>query len=208
MKIPFSIFIFCCKALDFFRLKECNHEFISYVGNSLSQWNAGVYRNIYRKEILGLLGPSPARKTTPPSPCCRPCNVRTPRARTPDTTPSLEAAKVRELISLTGQYASMDESLTAAGEPSAFGRLTGLRAALKTRIDDLADQFDSADVRTRRVGALSGGMPSRRHRRRPHHPGPMRCSSTSRPLVSIRVAARRCGIASSRVCVPKASPFC
>ncbi|GAA4665015.1 ATP-binding cassette domain-containing protein [Gordonia humi] len=119
----------------------------------------GVSFEVPQGEILGLLGPNGSGKTTTVTLLSTLQRPSAGSARISGHDVVAEAAKVRELISLTGQYASMDESLTAAENLSVFGRLTGLRGgALRSRIDDLVDQFDLADVRSRRVGALSGGM--------------------------------------------------
>lgn len=119
----------------------------------------GISFEVSQGEILGLLGPNGSGKTTTVTLLSTLQRPTSGSARIAGYDVVADAAKVRELISLTGQYASMDESLTAAENLSVFGRLTGLRsAALKACIDDLVDRFDLADVRTRRVGALSGGM--------------------------------------------------
>ncbi|WOC12958.1 ATP-binding cassette domain-containing protein [Gordonia sp. MP11Mi] len=119
----------------------------------------GISFDVPQGEILGLLGPNGSGKTTTVTLLSTLQRPTAGTARIAGHDVVADAARVRELISLTGQYASMDDSLTAAENLSVFGRLTGLRgAALKTRIDDLVDQFDLADVRARRVGALSGGM--------------------------------------------------
>ena len=119
----------------------------------------GISFDVQPGTVLGLLGPNGSGKTTTVSLLSTLQRPTAGSARVAGHDVVADAAKVRELISLTGQYASMDDSLTAAENLSVFGRLTGLRgAALKSRIDDLVEQFDLVDVRTRRVGALSGGM--------------------------------------------------
>ncbi|MGO3328310.1 ATP-binding cassette domain-containing protein [Gordonia sp. (in: high G+C Gram-positive bacteria)] len=119
----------------------------------------GISFEVPQGQILGLLGPNGSGKTTTVTLLSTLQRPTAGSARIAGYDVVGDAAKVRELISLTGQYASMDDSLTAAENLSVFGRLTGLRGtALKSRIDDLVEQFDLADVRTRRVGALSGGM--------------------------------------------------
>ncbi|MCF8602643.1 ATP-binding cassette domain-containing protein [Gordonia sp. HY442] len=119
----------------------------------------GISFDVQPGTVLGLLGPNGSGKTTTVSLLSTLQRPTAGSARIAGHDVVADAAKVRELISLTGQYASMDDSLTAAENLSVFGRLTGLRgAALKSRIDDLVEQFDLVDVRTRRVGELSGGM--------------------------------------------------
>ncbi|WP_419223446.1 ATP-binding cassette domain-containing protein [Gordonia sp. CPCC 206044] len=66
---------------------------------------------------------------------------------------------VRSLIGLTGQYATVDEDLTAAENLTVFGRLVGSsRRAARSRADELLDEFGLADVAARPVRQFSGGM--------------------------------------------------
>ena len=70
-----------------------------------------------------------------------------------------ERAKVRQAISLTGQYAALDEVQTGAENLRMMGRLSGLGAAqARTRAADLLRQFDLVEAGKRRVGTYSGGM--------------------------------------------------
>ncbi len=119
----------------------------------------GISFTVGRGEVLGLLGPNGSGKTTTVtllSTLQRP----TSGVAQVDGHDVVDAARrVRELISLTGQSASVDGTLTAAENLAVFGRLTGLRGRrLTLRIAELVEQFDLAGVRDRRVAALSGGM--------------------------------------------------
>ncbi|PKZ67063.1 daunorubicin/doxorubicin resistance ABC transporter ATP-binding protein DrrA [Gordonia terrae] len=70
-----------------------------------------------------------------------------------------EATAVRSLIGVTGQYASVDEDLTARENLMIFGRLIGSsRRRARIRADELLDEFGLGAVATRRVGHFSGGM--------------------------------------------------
>ncbi|WP_439032475.1 ATP-binding cassette domain-containing protein [Gordonia terrae] len=70
-----------------------------------------------------------------------------------------EATAVRSLIGVTGQYASVDEDLTARENLMIFGRLVGSsRRRARIRADELLEEFGLAAVATRRVGHFSGGM--------------------------------------------------
>ncbi|MEV4152788.1 ATP-binding cassette domain-containing protein [Nocardia salmonicida] len=70
-----------------------------------------------------------------------------------------EATAVRSMIGLTGQYASVDETLTAGENLRLFGRLLGLsRKAAAGRCDELLEQFELSSVARRSVSAFSGGM--------------------------------------------------
>ncbi|WP_306361478.1 ATP-binding cassette domain-containing protein [Nocardia sp. CC227C] len=122
----------------------------------------GISFEVAPGEVLGLLGPNGSGKTTTVTLLSTLQRPTSGRARICGHDVVADAARVRELISLTGQYAALDAGLTTVENLAVFGKLTGLRGAgLKVRIDELVEQFDLAAVRDRRVGALSGGMQRR-----------------------------------------------
>jgi ABC-2 type transport system ATP-binding protein len=66
---------------------------------------------------------------------------------------------VRRAISLTGQYAAVDELQTGEENLRMMGRLAGLpRADARARAHDLLARFDLVGAGDRRVGTYSGGM--------------------------------------------------
>ena len=70
-----------------------------------------------------------------------------------------EAGEVRRLISLTGQYAAVDEVLTGTENLTMIGRLYGLGArAARSRAAELLADFDLTAAATKRVKTYSGGM--------------------------------------------------
>ncbi|WP_280340261.1 ATP-binding cassette domain-containing protein [Nocardia neocaledoniensis] len=70
-----------------------------------------------------------------------------------------EATAVRSMIGLTGQYASVDETLTAGENLRLFGRLLGLsRREAAARSIELLAEFELSAVTDRPVGRFSGGM--------------------------------------------------
>ncbi|MFF2083159.1 ATP-binding cassette domain-containing protein [Nocardia sp. NPDC058176] len=70
-----------------------------------------------------------------------------------------DATAVRSMIGLTGQYASVDETLSAAENLRLFGRLLGLsRREAARRGDELLEEFELTAVARRSVSAFSGGM--------------------------------------------------
>ena len=70
-----------------------------------------------------------------------------------------DAAGVRRSISLTGQYAAIDEVLTAEENLLMMARLRRLDAKMaRARTAELLAEFDLEQVRDRRVKTLSGGM--------------------------------------------------
>jgi ABC-2 type transport system ATP-binding protein len=71
-----------------------------------------------------------------------------------------QRAQVRKAISLTGQYAALDEAQTGAENLRMMGRLTGLsRRDAGARAAELLDRFSlSEEAGHRQVGTYSGGM--------------------------------------------------
>ncbi len=68
-------------------------------------------------------------------------------------------ADVRGQISMTGQFASLDEDLTGRENLVLLARLWGFRGkAARARADELLGAFDLADAATRQVKDYSGGM--------------------------------------------------
>jgi len=66
---------------------------------------------------------------------------------------------VRQRIGLTGQYAAVEERLTARENLGFVGRLFHLpRARVAARADELLERFDLADAADRVVKGFSGGM--------------------------------------------------
>jgi ABC-2 type transport system ATP-binding protein len=69
------------------------------------------------------------------------------------------AATVREKVSLTGQYASVDEDLTGTENLILIGRLLGLTwRDARRRSTELLEAFGLADAAGRQVMTYSGGM--------------------------------------------------
>ena len=66
-------------------------------------------------------------------------------------------AEVRRRIGVTGQYAGLDDFLTAFENIELVARLSGLRSTASDRVSELIDRFDLGHVASRRVGMLSGG---------------------------------------------------
>ena len=70
-----------------------------------------------------------------------------------------EADAVRRRVSLTGQYASIDEELTGRENLVLLGRLLGYsHTQAKARADELLEVFDLAEAAGRQVETYSGGM--------------------------------------------------
>jgi len=70
-----------------------------------------------------------------------------------------QARTVRQLVSLTGQFASVDEGLTGHQNLVLLARLTGYsRSAARRRAASLLAAFDLADAADRTARTYSGGM--------------------------------------------------
>lgn len=119
----------------------------------------GLSFAVARGTVLGVLGPNGAGKTTA-------INCLT-TLLTPDSGTAMIAGysvtdqpeSVRALISLTGQFAAVDEALTARENLILFGRLLRLSgAAAKRRADELLMQFELTAAANRQVKTFSGGM--------------------------------------------------
>ncbi len=119
----------------------------------------GVDLDIPTGSIYGVLGPNGAGKTTfirMLATLLRP-DAGTATVFGHDVTS--EAAEVRRRISLTGQFASVDEDLTSRENLVMLARLHGYSpGSARQRADDLLDAFDLADAASRLAGQLSGGM--------------------------------------------------
>lgn len=71
-----------------------------------------------------------------------------------------QAAEVRESISLTGQFAAVDEVLTGRESLALIATLRHLGSPARIA-DDLLVRFSLSDAGGRRVASYSGGMPRR-----------------------------------------------
>jgi ABC-2 type transport system ATP-binding protein len=74
-----------------------------------------------------------------------------------------QPARVRESVSLTGQFAAVDEILTGRENLILIAKLRHVTSA-GTVADDLLGRFGLADAAERRVSTYSGGMRRRRSR--------------------------------------------
>jgi daunorubicin/doxorubicin transport system ATP-binding protein len=70
-----------------------------------------------------------------------------------------EPHRIRQLVGVTGQYASVDEDLTATENLWLFGRLQGLRSAdARASAKRLLGQFGLEDAANKPISQFSGGM--------------------------------------------------
>jgi ABC-type multidrug transport system ATPase subunit len=108
--------------------------------------------------VVALLGPNGAGKTTTVRMLATLLRPDAGHARVSGYDVVTDAARVRELISLTGQFAALDKNLTARENLVLMARLRGrnLRAG-RALADQLIDRFDIGTFRDRLVKNLSGG---------------------------------------------------
>jgi len=109
--------------------------------------------------VLGVLGPNGAGKTTAVRILATLIATDEGTARVAGHDVAREPAKVRELIGLTGQYASVDELLTGEQNLVMIGQLLDLSGKqARVRAKELLDWFDLSDAANRPAKTYSGGM--------------------------------------------------
>ncbi|MEU6039180.1 ATP-binding cassette domain-containing protein [Actinomadura sp. NPDC047616] len=119
----------------------------------------GVDLTVPRGAVYGVLGPNGAGKTT----CVRVLSTLLRpdggQARVFGHDVRREADTVRTRVSLTGQYASLDEDLTGTENLVLLGRLLGHgRHAARERAARLLEAFGLSEAAGRQVKNYSGGM--------------------------------------------------
>ncbi|MFC9708555.1 ATP-binding cassette domain-containing protein [Paenibacillus sp. NPDC056933] len=145
------------------------------VGNELGEWAIdaeglvktfgdhravdGVNLKVRAGTIYGVLGPNGAGKTTTISMLATLLRPDGGSARIFGHDVVKESQVVRQLIGLTGQYASVDESLSANENLMIFSRLLGLgRAESKRKTVELLEEFGLTEAAKRPIKGFSGGM--------------------------------------------------
>jgi ABC-2 type transport system ATP-binding protein len=109
--------------------------------------------------VLGMLGPNGAGKTTTVRILATLLSPDGGRARVAGLDVVEQAAAVRRLIGLSGQYAAVDPYLTGRENLQMIGRLYGLsRRAARRRAGELLERFDLAQAADRTARTYSGGM--------------------------------------------------
>ena len=119
----------------------------------------GIDLEVSQGEILGVLGPNGAGKTTMLRMLATLLPIDAGEARIFGVDVAREPHRVRQLIGVTGQYASVDENLTATENLWLFGRLQGLRSAdARATAERLLVQFGLEEAAARPLSQFSGGM--------------------------------------------------
>jgi oleandomycin transport system ATP-binding protein len=109
--------------------------------------------------VLGVLGPNGAGKTTAVRIMATLLRADSGLVRVCGYDVRRQAHQVRQLIGLTGQYASVDDGLSGVNNLIMIGRLLGeSRAQARARAGELLERFDLTDAAQRPVKTYSGGM--------------------------------------------------
>jgi len=117
----------------------------------------GVDFDVARGSIFALLGSNGAGKTTVVKILSTLLKADGGTAGVNGFDVATQAADVRESISLTGQFAAVDDILTGRENLVLVARLRHLKDPRKIA-DDLLDRFSLTDAVARRVATYSGGM--------------------------------------------------
>jgi oleandomycin transport system ATP-binding protein len=120
---------------------------------------AGVDLHAESGRVLALLGPNGAGKTTIVRILATLLKPDSGQARLCGYDVVADATAVRQLLALTGQYASVDDELTGTENLIMICRLLGLgRAAARARAREMLERFGLAEAAGRAVKTYSGGM--------------------------------------------------
>ena len=117
----------------------------------------GVDFDVARGSIFALLGSNGAGKTTVVKILSTLLKADAGTASVDGFDVATQAAEVRESISLTGQFAAVDEILSGRENLVLVARLRHLKDP-GTIANDLLDRFALSDAAERRVSTYSGGM--------------------------------------------------
>jgi ABC-2 type transport system ATP-binding protein len=119
---------------------------------------SGADLQVERGSVFALLGPNGAGKTTTVRILSTLVRADAGQARVAGFDLVRDRRRVRRSISLTGQYAAVDELQTGQETLHMMGRLAGLPGAqARRRASALLQQFDLVEVGRRRVATYSGG---------------------------------------------------
>jgi ABC-2 type transport system ATP-binding protein len=119
----------------------------------------GVNLNVPSGIVYGFLGPNGAGKTTTIRILATLIRPDAGSVRVLGHDIVRDAKAVRRRVSLTGQFASVDEDLTGLENLILLARLLGFPGAqAKSRATELLEAFDLTGAANRRVKTFSGGM--------------------------------------------------
>src|SRR3954451_639308 len=114
---------------------------------------------VSRGMVFGVLGPNGAGKTTMLKMLATLLPIDGGHAEIFGHDVRREPHVVRQLLGVTGQYASVDENLTATENLMLFARLQGVpKPTARTTAAGLLEQFDLTEAASKPISAFSGGM--------------------------------------------------
>jgi ABC-2 type transport system ATP-binding protein len=114
---------------------------------------------VRRGQVFGVLGPNGAGKTTMLKMLATLLPIDGGRGEIFGHDVRREPHIVRQLLGVTGQYASVDENLTATENLMLFARLQGVaKPTARETAASLLEQFDLTDAASKPISAFSGGM--------------------------------------------------
>jgi oleandomycin transport system ATP-binding protein len=120
---------------------------------------AGVDLAARTGTVLGLLGPNGAGKTTAVRILATLIRADEGQATICGYDVGKYAHQVRQLIGLTGQYASVDDGMSGRNNLVMIGRLLGMsRKDARSRATELLGRFELEDAADRAAKTYSGGM--------------------------------------------------
>ncbi|QSB06320.1 ATP-binding cassette domain-containing protein [Natronoglycomyces albus] len=109
--------------------------------------------------VLGVLGPNGAGKTTSVRILATLAQADAGRATVCGLDVAREPRRVREVISVTGQFAGLDDQLSGKENLVFIARLLGAsRKQARDRADELLERFELTDAASRAAETFSGGM--------------------------------------------------
>ena len=119
----------------------------------------GLDLEVAAQTVVALLGPNGAGKTTTVRMLATLEAPSAGTARVCGFDPVSQGDEVRRRISLTGQFAALEDNLTARENLALMARLRGFRRATALRIvGELVDRLDLGEVRDTLIKNLSGGQ--------------------------------------------------
>ena len=119
----------------------------------------GISLKVKKGEVFGILGPNGAGKSTFLRMLTTLIPITSGKATIFEKDVEKNSTEVRKLIGLTGQFATIDETLTAMENLMVFSELNGLsRKQSKKRALDLLNQFSLIEAKDRPIKEFSGGM--------------------------------------------------
>ena len=119
----------------------------------------GIDLEVRRGEVFGVLGPNGAGKTTTLKMLATLLPMDGGQASIFGVDVRRNPHMIRQLVGVTGQYASVDENLTGSENLWLFGRLQGLSSSRSKAIaSDLLERFGLTEARDKQIKTFSGGM--------------------------------------------------